>query len=235
MSPAPLPVETPFVAGLPTTLYALSPDELAKSPLLEPLFRLMNAACIATHGPPYFPAPAVRFASLDALIAELAKDGTVYMLAQTLPGGEVRVVGSVSDEPYEEPTVEEKSTGKATPADFHPRLEGDAEHEYRRALRLLATDPTLHRQGIGGFLMTFLEDHLIRRAKALRQETESRRALTHFHWVLTTVGEINGRFYMGRGWRMIQEKPVPAGYLDLGVPITIATMDKLVELDPSGA
>ncbi|KZV78633.1 hypothetical protein EXIGLDRAFT_737134 [Exidia glandulosa HHB12029] len=233
MSPAPLPVETPIVAGLSTTLYALSADELAKSPLLEPLFRLINVAFISTHGPPFFPATAVRFASSDYLVAELAKDGTVYVLVQTLPGGEVRVVGSLSDKPYEEPTVEEKSTGKATPADFHPLLEGDAEHEYRRALRLLATDPTLHRQGVGSFLMTFLEDHLIRRAKALRQETE--RTLTHFHWVLTTVGEINGRFYMGRGWRMIQEKSVPAGYLDLGVPITIATMDKLVVLDPSDA
>ncbi|KZV87634.1 hypothetical protein EXIGLDRAFT_723477 [Exidia glandulosa HHB12029] len=220
-----LDVETPLVNGLPTTLSVLTRDELAVSPLLEPLVRLTNAAFAATHGPPYFLATAARLPSSAALISGLDEKALTYILTQTLEDGEVRVLGSVTDEPYRQPLP---GSDDAATHESRPHLEGEEGREYRRALRLLVTDLTLHRQGVGSFLLSSLEQRLIQEAERIREETGS--PLTHVRWILDTVADVNAGYYERRGWRLIDRKLAPPVPTDCGLPIYVAYMDRVLEL-----
>ncbi|KZV82351.1 hypothetical protein EXIGLDRAFT_778672 [Exidia glandulosa HHB12029] len=210
---------TPRVNGQPTTLHTLTHSELAHSPLLEPLCNLINAAFQSTHGAPYVPSTFVRFHNTTHMLAEIKTTSTVYVLTQN-----ERILGSITDEPYDDPSnAHDEHCAEPASADFHPDVPLDeGEGVDRRVLRLLVTDPTIHRQGIGSFLVDVLDAGMVRRAKE--------KHATHVLCVLTTLKEVNGAYYERRGWKLVNARLMPAGYLDSSVPMTIATMVKRVEL-----
>ena len=86
-----------------------------------------------------------------------------------------------------------------------------------RAIRFLAVDPGMQRQGVAAWLLKLAESN------AARREPQKRVLM-----VLDTVKEVNAGFYGRRGWRAVRDVPVPPGSGNSPSGYTTVYMDKLV-------
>ncbi|KZV82354.1 hypothetical protein EXIGLDRAFT_729814 [Exidia glandulosa HHB12029] len=232
-------VTTPTVDGLPTTLHRLTHEELKHSPLLEPLYLMINAAFGVTSVAPYFPdiEPIKRLVNSAQLVTELGSTAVTFILTQSTvsPEGHVdlRLLGTVTLEVHDE-----DGAAAHADADYGGRGAFDtimyqdsppfASTVAHRVVHFLAVDPSLMGKGLASWLMKHLEAEAI--AQLQRERLEEGKAWTTLRMVLSTINEINGKYYGKRGWKTLARREMPPGFLGSPGGFTLVRMEKVLDL-----
>lgn len=220
---------TPVVNGVPTTLHRLTSLELAQSPLLQPLVTLINAAFERIHVPPFFRENhPQRYSSAETLIADLDSTSAIFILTQRHEEHETRVLGSVTEEQYSEPTADHDGDDESP---FKTLMWQDArpcqEDVDYRDMRLLVVDPSLQGQGLAAWLLACFEAHTKLRLE--KESLERQRHWTGAQLLLVCILEIQGRYYHERGWTVVAQRSMPPGFRGIE-GFTIVRMEKAIQL-----
>jgi GNAT superfamily N-acetyltransferase len=93
-------------------------------------------------------------------------------------------------------------------------------------LSSMAVSPSLQRQGLAGFLMTLVEEEVKRRFLIARADTGP--PDLGLVMLLTTVKEINSKFYTRRGYSLDYETSHEAGFLGSESGFSVAHMSKKI-------
>lgn len=217
MPPArPLSPSPPLVRGQRTAVEQVDHADLPQYAHIDALVALVNAAFAATHGPPYFPTDVVRVKDREEMIADLAPPSIAYVLTQAGEEDRVDIVGAV---------MEELAGGDE---DQRGQLQGVA-GEVRSDVRFLVVNPAYHRQGIGAWLMRYLEAKI--KQRAWLESASQGKPLPIIRVVLKTAEEVNGPFYEHLGWRAFEKVSKPVGTFGSPLGFTMVSMEKILELD----
>lgn len=128
--------------------------------------------------------------------SEISTSAAVYVLLQAASSGDVTLVGSVRVQGRAVCKLllpEDAYDCDKTPDVCYPHLEGEAENEDSRMLRLLVTDPAGRRQRAHG-----LPRSAAGRIRRAEQECAERGSHGQTCRVLTTVIELNGAYHERR-------------------------------------
>lgn len=222
--------KTPAVDGLATQVHRLTYEELKRSPFLEPLYLLVNAAFATTHVPPYFAHGDLKRLNNSAeLIEELGPTAVTYILTQsslTLNGpADLRILASVTDEVHESSAdaADDKNAFKAI---LHRPSPPHDETVAQRVVRFLVVDPSLMGQGIASWLLQYMETQIL--AEIQKEKQAGTKHWTGVRSLLSAIYEINGGYYDKRGWKTVASQSMPPGTLGGPAGFTIVCMEKML-------
>jgi GNAT superfamily N-acetyltransferase len=219
----------PQVHGKSTTLTLFSPTQLARSPLLPSLYRIVNDAFRVGHERNNNRFGTERLQYEGQLHDELGnKPGTfTYILCYS---GTDEVVATASAKPhaaelrFKQPgEIVNLKNGKDT---TWTRLAPIAEGKEAWELSTMAVNPSLQRQGLAGYLMRVMEEEVKRRFKAGSGGAEGKDLVL----VITTVKERNEEFYARRGFGKDYEIWYDKGHVGSEQGFHVIFMSKEVEL-----
>ena len=217
----------PQVNDKPTTLTLFTPPQLAHSPLLPSLYKLVNDAFRIGHERDNNRFGTDRLQYEGQLHDELGnKPGTfTYVLSYS---GTDEVVATASAKPHAASLQFHKpgeilnpKNGKDT---TWTRLAPIAEGKEAWELSTMAVDPTLQRQGLAGYLMGVTEGEVKRRF-CLDGAGGGELVL-----VIATVKERNGDFYARRGFGVDYEVWYEKGHVGSERGFHVVFMSKEVEV-----
>ena len=101
-------------------------------------------------------------------------------------------------------------------------------------LKVLAVDPSLYRMGIGSMLQDIAEAEIKKRVTLARVQIEKVTTESagpgDILFTLTTLAEVNEKYYKRRGYRTTQMVPLKLGQLGNIKECHIAHMEKVLEL-----
>jgi GNAT superfamily N-acetyltransferase len=222
-----LSFDGPVINNRPTTVTCLSPAELEGSPLLASLCDVINRAFWTqkhnSNGANPVPLP------------RLAYDGQFLDELRNTPGTFTYIIWYQGTDQVVGTTGAKRHYGTAAIVDKDDSMLQREENTWKRfgplpentdvwELSMMAVDPVLQRQGLAGQLMTLVEKEVMRRFEVERGESSGTRLLMY----CTTIKEVNGAFYLRRGFEIKYEVHFDRGHLDSSTGFTVAHMSKVV-------
>ena len=214
----------PSVNGEPTVFSLFSPRQLVGSPLLPSLQSVINAAFSLGHS---------RDAVLPANALRLQREGQYLEELGDAPGTFTYIVHRRDGR-----TVLATATSKRYSGPFKVVHESQSQHKtFTRItqpdpdiqeweLNLMAVEPSAQSQGLASYLMQLVEKEIRSRCK---QAVDRPR---NIKLVLTTIKEINEKFYARRGFTMDYETFHGPGYLRSPRGFTVIHMSRSIENEP---
>jgi GNAT superfamily N-acetyltransferase len=227
-SPEPASFNGPQINGRPTTLTLFSPRELASSPLLPSLYKVINDAFRDGREKSNYKVPHSRLQYDGQLHDELGnKPGTfTFVLYYT---GTLDVVATASAKPHADELHVAQISGTASPekdeSTMWKRLAPIPEGKVAWELSTMAVDWTVQRQGLAGYLMRLTEEEVKRRHQASDSTSEKQLIL-----VITTNKERNGLFYLRRGFEKDYEIWYEKGFVGNEKDFHIIFMSRPVDI-----
>jgi GNAT superfamily N-acetyltransferase len=227
-SPEPQSFDGPQINDRPTTLTLFSPPQLARSPLLPSLYKVINEAFRYGREKNNNRVTHSRLQYDGQLHDELGnKPGTfTFVLYYT---GTNDVVATASAKPHAgDLHVAELISTASSEKDkskMWKRLAPVPEGKVAWELSTMAVDSMAQRQGLAGYLMKLAEDEVRRRYKASDGTSEKQLIL-----VITTIKERNGQFYSRRGFTKDYEIWYEKGYDENERGLHVIFMSKPVDV-----
>ncbi|QIW98936.1 hypothetical protein AMS68_004454 [Peltaster fructicola] len=224
----------PKINGEATTITLFSPAQLAQSNFLSSLQTVANDAFRGGHASAkVLPANVDRIVSKQYLLDEVGRaPGTfTYIIHHTDNDTEVIATATMwrfANKPVLEvvgatPSQLETARRNAT---FHrhdplpPGIEG-------WELKLMCVNPNAQKQGLASILLDLCEGEMLRRVTGRDQD----RSVNEIRFVLTTIHEINGKFYAKRGFIIDSQVYHPVGTMDSATGFTVSHMSKVMNTD----
>lgn len=228
-STPPTTIDGPQINGTPTTLTLFSPTQLAVSPLLPSLIKVINDAFRSVEQKKGVKGiPLERLRGNSQLFDELGSaPGTfTYVISYT---GTHDVVATASGKRYlgEVAIVKPPEVSSLDVAKTFKRFGLVAEGTEAWELSTMAVDPGLQRQGLAGYLTELTENEIKQCFDATKKEHCKSKLLI----LLTTTKEINGEYYEKRGFALDYETAYPRGHLGVKTGFTVAHMSREAKLD----
>ncbi|KAF7198089.1 hypothetical protein HII31_00445 [Pseudocercospora fuligena] len=201
----------PLVRGKPTSVSVISSRDISTSRFLPGIIGVINAAFSESH---YrnaqlgmngnFP----RIASDEEFLRNITHDTEAFAVA-IHPKDEKEVFATATARRYSGPSSD--PTARITP--WVRRLEvEDGFEEWE--LKMMATNPDLQGQGLAGYMMKFVDDEVIRRfsKKQLTNAASHGDLAKRLKIPLSTPTEVNGSFYLRKGYKVDYENERGEGY-----------------------
>ena len=234
----------PQINNAPTNISLLSDVQLRQYPYLRQLRLLINAAFASTHTKNnMFRTDMERLQTDMQLIGELGPEWFTYIISST-----------PSEECVGPPTLHAGgSARRLLPKDYTDIPEelqlfkrsdlGALKDVEAWELKLLAVDPSLHRQGLASMLIELLEQEIQKRSIETRLNESTMQARNNtadgevlainskpkeVRFILDTVKEINEGFYLRRGFATTEELVFPPGTFGNPSGFTSVFMEKIL-------
>ena len=219
----------PQVSGKPTTLTLFSPSQLASSPLLPSLYKVVNEAFREGHERSGLIVPRSRLQYEGQLHDELGNKPETFTYVLHYSGTN-EVVATASAKPhaaelqFRKPgEITNPKNGKDT---TWTRLAPIDEGKEAWELSTMAVDPALQRQGLAGFLMRLTEEEVKRRVKAAGGAAEGKELVL----VIASGKERNEEFYARRGFSKDYEIWYDKGHIGSVKEFHVIFMSKAVDM-----
>jgi len=238
-APAPLPSPAVRVSGIKTKLLRLTRAEAAVSAYLEPWLSMVNVAYVDSFEPDYVPQSWKRLPSAEELLQKLNNGAIIFLVVADHPH-DLQVLASVVAQPYTSPTEEERKTLDdyrtawlipETP-EYYPKAP-------RWHLRFLCVAPEVQRQGLASWLLELIEGEVQRTARTAASTAKATNVIIAGEesekelgvvMVISTFKETTGAFYMRKGWRTMEDRWMPPGFIGSQTGFFASFMDKYLPL-----
>ncbi|MCJ1337176.1 hypothetical protein MMC09_002456 [Bachmanniomyces sp. S44760] len=239
MTSQPSTTPGPIVNGKPTTVTLYSPAQLHEYPHLTKLKDLINAAFNESNKSVgwIFPPDFQRLESAEQIFEEIGPEYFTYIVSSSTESSDGSGVptlhASASARVYEQ-------QGNAQLPDvikmFKRQEQASDDKSSTWELKLLVTDPVLHKQGLASVLMNLIEAEVKKRfEEGMLEKTvilpdgesegpEGKKRQLVF--LLETLKEANYEFYAKRGWVGMYDRVIPAGVFEATRPFAVAYMEK---------
>ena len=227
----------PEIEGRKTNIYLFEADQLAASHLLPGFLPSMNAAFSARH-PPWIPAGHIRMESTDQLLRELGSQAFTYGFVFADDAKEIKdVVATASGKPFRlRPPIEQDPK--------HMIFYYDEEHASPPntetwELKLMSVDPRLQKNGLAGLMLGQVETEIRRRFEEKKLQDAKipsggeapgmQVAQRKLRMILQTLYEMNGEFYIKRGWKLINTRKSEKGFLGSEAGFHVGFLEKIID------
>ena len=204
----------PVIDGHETIVTLYTPPQLAKSKVLPSLYYIINEAFDAGHskdGVTWLHQKRLRYE--NAFLDQLGNGAGTFTYNVSWRGTN-RVIATATVKRYvgDMVNVEKDGLGEGSAFKRHGPVPPNSE---AWELSTMAVDPELQGRGLAGLLMKWTEDEVKRTFKTSLRETHDagNAGPTQLIMMLTTVREINERFYTKRGFMKDYETWHEKGYL----------------------
>jgi GNAT superfamily N-acetyltransferase len=212
----------PNIIDCPTTIALYTSQTLQSSGLVSQLYDLINNAFTVSHDRSgIMPGSVRRLQSEAQLINELSGPDTfTYLVICTRTN---KIIGTASAKPYLS-EASEAQLAKSVVGTF-TRVGLSTEHAIEWELATMAVDPLFQQQGVAELLMSMVEGEIKRQLRSEgREEGRAPKML------LTTIKEVNGKFYAGKGYAEDYETWYGPGWLGSKSGFTVVHMSRWVEI-----
>jgi GNAT superfamily N-acetyltransferase len=212
----------PDIVDHPTTITLYTSQTLQSSGLVPQLFNLINNAFAVAHDRSgIMPGSARRLQSETQLINELSGPGTfTYLITCTSTN---TIIGTASAKRYLS-EASEAQVAKSIVGTF-TRMNPSKESAIEWELATMAVDPLFQRQGVAELLMSMVEGEIKRQLRSEWGEGGKAPKM-----LLTTIKEVNGKFYAGKGYVVDYETWHGPGWLGSKSGFTVVHMSTWVKI-----
>jgi GNAT superfamily N-acetyltransferase len=212
----------PHIMNHPTTITLCTSRILHSSGFVPQLYSLINNAFTVSHDRSgIMPGSVRRLQSEAQLINELSGPSTFsYLITCTSTN---TIIGTASAKRYLS-KVSEAQVAKSIVGTF-TRVGPSKENAFEWELATMAVDPLFQRQGVAELLMGMVEGEIKRRFRS-----EGRKGEGAPKMLLTTIKEVNGKFYAGKGYAEDYETWHGPGRLGSKSGFAVVHMSKWVEI-----
>ncbi|KAK0355399.1 hypothetical protein LTR02_016342 [Friedmanniomyces endolithicus] len=217
----------PTIDGRQTTTTLYEPAQLALSPIIPTLYRLINKAFKHSHNSIGIPFQGERLQTESEYLKQVGADpGTFVYITSWADSGEP--VATAGAHRYSGEEVMAAFEGGGERSTFNrvrmPRGVGGRGEEVWE-LKLMAVDVGFSGKGLAGHLMRLVDGEVVRRVGEMGDEGGVGRKV----WmVITTVTEANGEFYRKRGYVEDYETVHGPGFMGTPKGFRVVHMSKVL-------
>ncbi|TKA81081.1 hypothetical protein B0A55_02540 [Friedmanniomyces simplex] len=226
----PLSFPGPTVDGRQTTTTLYEPSQLAASPAIPALHRLINKAFKHSHITMGMPFNGERLPTEADYLKQVGVDpGTfVYIISWVDSGEPVATAGAHRYGGKVLMAEAEAHSERSTFSRLRVPKEAEGKGEEVWELKLMAVDVGFGGRGLASYLMKLVDEEVKRRVREV-QRTEGGGAGGRLWMVLTTVTEANGEFYRKRGYVEDYETVHGPGFMGTPKGFRVVHMSRVLD------